>query len=291
MNQSLRHDTTSIRALPVAGALGAELEGVDLTRLDEAQFDAIHAALLEHCVVFLHDQDITPAEQLAFARRFGEIHFHPYIQSLDAHPEIVEVIKTETDTYNFGGGWHTDQMFAEHPASITMLYAREVPGAGGDTLFANMYAAYDALSDGMRKLAGSLETVNQGDSSRHRTGMSRAQRYQRAKGIKLREDAPDEPEEVLHPLVRTHPETGQKSLYVNALFTTHIVGLTPLESQALLGFLYDHIVSSEFTVRLKWEPKTIALWDNRSTQHKPENDFFPQHRLMHRVTVSGDRPA
>ena len=281
---------SAVTATPISGALGAELAGVDLAHLDDAQFAAIHAALLEHCVVFLRNQTIGPDEQVAFARRFGGIHFHPYIQGLATHPEIVEVIKTETDTYNFGGGWHSDQMFSEQPASVTMLYGREVPEAGGDTLFANMYAAYEALSPGMKALIDPLQTVNSGDSSRHRSGKSRAERYQGAKGIKMRTDAPKGPAEVLHPLVRTHPETGRKALYIGG-HAQQFAGMTSEESAPLLKYLKAHAVRPEFTCRFRWQAGAMAIWDNRCTQHHAINDYHGKRRVMHRITIEGDRPS
>ena len=289
MSKALINNNHTIKAHPTSGALGAEIDGVDLAHFTDNDFEALHAQLLENSVLFLRHQNITPEQQLAFAQRFGDIHLHPYIQGLEAHPEIVEVIKTETDTYNFGGGWHTDQMFAERPASITMLYGREVPAAGGDTLFASMYAAYDALSSGMQALASTLHTVNSGDSMRHRSGMTRAERYQRAKGIQLRTDAPAGPTQVIHPLVRTHPETGRKALYIGG-HAQQFADMTPEESAPLLTFFRTHAVRPEFTCRFRWQPGAMAIWDNRCTQHNAINDYHGKQRVMHRITIQGDRP-
>ena len=247
-----------MQVVPVAGALGAEIRDVDLAALDEDGFDRIHQAILDHSVVFFREQTLSPGQQLAFARRFGDIHLHPYIEGMPEFPEIVEVIKTETDTYNFGGGWHTDQMFSERPASLTILYAREVPEAGGDTMFASMYAAYESLSETMKALIGGLHTVNLGDSPSHRSGMSRAERYQRAKGIRLRAATPDGLAEVIHPLVRTHPETGRKALYVGG-HSHCFEGMTSTESAPLIDFLKGHAVRPEFTCRFRWELSLIHI--------------------------------
>jgi taurine dioxygenase len=280
---------SAITVHPVSSALGALVEGADLTHVDDDTFAAIHAALLEHSVLFFRDQTITPAQQVAFAKRFGAIHYHPYIEGMPGHPEIVQVIKTETDTYNFGGGWHTDQMFSECPASLTMLYAREIPEVGGDTMYASMYAAYDTLSERMRELIGHLRTVNMGDTPNHRSGMSRAERYQHASGIQLRKDAPKGPAEVVHPLVRTHPETGRKALYIGG--HSHLFeGMTADESAPLIKFLKTHAVRPEFTYRFRWQPGSLAIWDNRCAQHNALNDYQGKRRVMHRVTIAGDRP-
>jgi taurine dioxygenase len=275
---------------PVSGALGAELHGVDIAQMDDTLFVAIHSALLEHSIIFFRDQTITPEQQIAFAHRFGGIHLHPYIEGMPEHPEIVQVIKTETDTYNFGGGWHTDQMFSERPASLTMLYAREVPAAGGDTMFSSMYAAYDSLSERMKTLLADLKTVNLGDSADHRSGMSRAERYQGAKGIKIRANAPQGQAEVLHPLIRVHPETGRKALYLGG-HSHFFEGMTAPESAPLIKFLKDHAVRSEFTCRFRWQPGSMAIWDNRCAQHNAINDYHGQRRVMHRITIQGDRPV
>lgn len=280
----------ALKVQPVSGALGATIDGVDLAQLDATTFAEIHRVLLDHSVVFLRDQNITPEQQIAFARRFGGIHLHPYIEGMAEFPEIVQVIKTETDTYNFGGGWHTDQMFSERPASLTMLYAHEVPAAGGDTLYASMYAAYDALSQRMKTLINELYTVNMGDAPNHRSGMSRAQRYKKAQGIKLRPNAPQGPAEVLHPLVRTHPETGRKALYIGG-HSHFFDGMAAEESAPIINFLKNHAVRPEFSCRFRWQPGSLAIWDNRCTQHNAINDYQGQRRIMHRITIEGDRPV
>jgi taurine dioxygenase len=275
-----------IQATPVAGALGAEISGVDLSQdLDNESFDAIHQALLDHCVIFFKDQDISPEQQLTFAKRFGGIHHHPYMQGMPDHPDIFEILKTETDPHNFGGVWHVDQMFTPKPNMSTILYAKEVPEAGGDTLFANMYAAYDALSDTMKSMLSGLKVLCVGD----RPGKSsRKERYKALKGVKMND------EEIgvrssEHPLIRTHPETGRKSLFIGA-HVENIVGMTKEESDPILNFLRAHAIKPEFTCRFQWDDGSLAMWDNRCTQHNAIDDYAGHRRRMHRITVAGDAP-
>ena len=208
-----------IEAKPIAGALGAEIASVDLGKLDDETFREVEAAWLEHLVVFFRNQTLTPEQQIAFARRFGEIHHHPFMKGMDKHPEILEVIKEEGDTRAFGEVWHTDQMFNPKPAKATILYAKETPDAGGDTLFANMYLAYDALSDPMKEMLKGIKTWNVGDrkklSRNDEIGSTRDGRYagNEKMAAKVR-DPGDLQTESAHPLVRTHPETGRKALYI-----------------------------------------------------------------------------
>ncbi len=279
----------AIEVRRIAGALGAEIHGVDLARLDDATFEAIHAAWLEHMVIFFREQEITPAQQVAFAERFGEIHYHPYLQGLDAQPEVLEIVRNPGDSYTFGSVWHTDQMFNPQPAKATMLYAKETPPAGGDTMFANMYLAYETLSAGMRGLVDELKTHNLGDGSRaNRGGKSRAERYA-ASGMngKLR-DPGNVPTEAHHPLVRTHDETGRRALYIGS-HTHSLEGFETAEAAPLLGYLREHAVRPEFTCRFAWRPGSMAIWDNRCVQHQALTDYT-ERRRMHRVTIAGAAP-
>ena len=263
----------------VAGAMGAELHGIDLSQgVDDGAFGAIHRALLEHGVIFFRDQDITPAQQMAFAKRWGKIHFHPHMGYVADQPGLIEVLKKEDDTTVFGEDWHTDQMFTPTPARVTMLYAKEVPPAGGDTLFANLYMAYDALSDGMKAMIADLRTINQYDKQKKRPAAMQATR-------------PDEAAEIAeHPLVRVHPETGRKALYIsNSTITRHISGMTAEESRPILSYLLTHATKPEFTCRFRWEVGSMAIWDNRRALHYPINDYNGYRRLMHRITVEGER--
>jgi taurine dioxygenase len=276
---------------PVSGSLGAEIRGIDLAQpLDDSTFDAVYQAMLDHNVIFFRDQDITPQQQIAFARRFGQIHHHPFVKGMDEYPEIITIIKTESETRNFGGSWHVDQMFCPEPAKLTMLYGKEIPPAGGDTMFANLYAAYDALSDTMKEMIAGLKTVNIGNKAKRHQGLSRAERYSKTFSA-MRAKDPDQGMETnsVHPLVRTHPETGRKLLFVGS-HTERFDGMTFEESVPLLEFLKAHAVKPEFVCRFRWEPGSMAIWDNRSTMHHAINDYAGQRRVVHRITIKGDQP-
>jgi taurine dioxygenase len=270
---------------PIAGALGAEILDVDLASgPTDAVVDAVRRAWLEHLVVFFRGQSLGPAELLAFARRLGDPVEYPFVEGIDGFPEIIAVTKLPHETVNFGGIWHSDTVYLEHPPMATMLVAREVPPYGGDTLFANMYAAYDALSPGMRRLLDGLVAVNSSalaDVSKtredrirdHGAGAGAEQEYQAE-----------------HPVVRTHPETGRKALYVNVAHTLRFVDMTEEESRPLLRMLFEHSVRPEFTCRFQWRAGSIALWDNRCAMHNPVNDYHGHTRAMHRISLAGDVP-
>ena len=287
---SYRH----IKVKPIAGALGAEISGVDLAAIDDETFEEIKTAWLRHLVVFFRDQRITPQQQIAFAKRFGEIHYHPFMNGMPEHPEILEIIKEEGDTRAFGEVWHTDQMFNPKPAKATMLYAKETPDAGGDTLFTNLYLAYDALSEPMKAMLSSVKTWNVGDRKRlsqfDKKGSPREGRYvgNEKMAAKVR-DPGDLPTEAAHPLVRTHPETGRKAIYIsNHTQTLH--GFKQAEARPIVDFLMAHAVQPEFTCRFRWEVGSMAIWDNRCTQHRALNDYAGKRRRMHRITIAGDTP-
>ena len=275
---------------PLSGALGAVLHGVDLARLDDELFAAIEKAWLKYLVVFFVDQELTPEQQIAFARRLGDIHYHPYMQGLDEHPEILEIVKEPGSSYTFGSEWHSDQMFSPQPAKATMLYAKETPSAGGDTLFANMYLAYETLSDGMRTVLDGLSGYYTGTGSRNsHGGRAREDRYADNPAMKAKLKRPDNVvTEAVHPLVRTHPQTGRKSLFIGG-HTHSLDGFTEEESQPLVSYLRTHSVRPEFTCRFSWRPGSLALWDNRCTQHHAIADY-DERRRMHRITVVGDAP-
>jgi len=273
-----------IEVIPASPSLGAEIRGVDLSRpLDDRVLAEIRRALLDHCVIFFREQDLTPETQLAFARRFGDIHLHPFMKGLEAFPEVLPIVKAETDNRNFGGVWHTDQMFAPQPAMGTLLYALEVPASGGDTLFANMYLAYEALSGGLRARIDGRAASN--SSLKADAGATREDR----RASDGRDDAP----EVLmaeHPVVRTHPETGRRALYVNVGHTERFKDMSVDESAPILAFLFEHLKRPEFSCCFRWTPGAMALWDNRCAQHYPVNDYHGHKRVMHRITLKGDRP-
>lgn len=268
-----------------AGALGAEIHGVDLRRpLDEDTVAAIRRAFLDFGVIFFRGQNLAPAEFLAFARHFGEPVEYPFVRGLEDFPLITPVVKLEHERVNFGGIWHSDTAYLERPPFGTMLLAREVPSVGGDTLFANMHLAYETLSDGMKRLLDGLVAVNssaRADVTRTREDRVRASPTANSEKVFTAE----------HPVVRTHPETGRKALYVNVAHTARFKDMTEEESAALLGYLCRHQVRPEFTCRFGWEAGSIAFWDNRATQHNPINDYHGLRRVMHRITLAGDKPA
>lgn len=275
-------NTLDIR--PVAGALGAEVFDVDLSQdLSDEIIAEIRQALLDHLVIFFRDQDITPEQHLAFAKRFGETVDYPLVKGVEGYPEIMLVIKHEHEKVNFGGLWHSDTTYLERPPMGSILVARELPPYGGDTLFANMYMAYETLSEGMKELLAPLKGVSV--SNRPRVLETRQER--------MADSAKVKPETVLtavHPAIRTHPETGRKALYVNGAHTLRFDGMSEAESSPLLDYLFEHQVRPEFTCRFRWEPGSIAFWDNRATQHNPINDYHGFKRVMHRITIAGDIP-
>ena len=269
---------------PVAGALGAEIAGVDLAQpLGDAAVAAIRRAWLEHGVIFFRDQELPPAAFLAFARRFGEPIEYPFVKGLAEHPVIIPVLKLAEERINFGGIWHSDTAYLDVPPMASMLIAREVPPAGGDTLFANMYLAYEALSDGMKRLLEGLRGVNSSASAD--VSKTREDRMKDSGRADARQEYA-----ASHPIVRTHPETGRKALYVNIAHTVGIEGLTREESAGLLDYLFRHQIKPEFTCRFRWRPRSIAFWDNRCVQHNAVNDYQGHRRLMHRITLAGDKP-
>lgn len=279
-----------IEVRPMAGALGADIGGVDLARpLSEAAFAAIERALHDHLVIFLHGQTLTPEQHLAFTRRFGPISRSPYIKHMDEYPDIIAVLKEadERKISTFGNAWHSDFSFLEEPPLGSVLYAREVPSHGGDTLFTNMYAAYEALSPGLRRMLDGLSAVHAGKPY-GMDGVPKDLAVSRSIGIER--NRPEADRETVHPVVRVHPVTGRKALFVNAIYTTRFEDMTPAESRPLLKFLYEHATRPEFTCRLRWRAGDLAVWDNRCTMHYAVNDYDGQRRLMHRTTIKGERP-
>ena len=282
--------SAQIEIRPMAGALGADIVGVDLSRpLDDTTFGAIERALHEYLVIFLHGQTLTPEQHLALTRRFGPISRSPYIKHMDAYPDIIAVLKEagERKISTFGNAWHSDFSFLEEPPMGSVLYAREVPSHGGDTLFANMYAAYEALSPGLRRVLDGLNAVHTGKPY----GVGGVpQDLAVSRSIGIERNNPEADREIAHPVVRVHPATGRRALFVNSIYTTRFEGMTAAESRPLLEFLYAHATQPEFTCRLRWRAGDIAVWDNRCTMHYAVNDYDGQRRLMHRTTIKGERP-
>ena len=275
---------SAIQLKRIAGALGAEVSGLDLARpVSDQQAAALRAAWLEHLVLFFRDQPLMPAQYMAFARRIGQPVEYPFVRGIEGYPEIIEVKKLEHETVNFGGIWHSDTAYLEEPPMASMLLAREVPPYGGDTLFANMYLAYETLSEGMRSMLDPLTAIN--SSARADVTRTREDRLKSDGRSGAKKEYAAE-----HPVVRTHPETGRKALYVNVAHTARFGGMTEEESAPLLEYLFRHQTRPEFTCRFSWRVGSLALWDNRCTQHNPVNDYHGYRRLMHRITLAGDKP-
>jgi taurine dioxygenase len=269
---------------PVAGALGAEVSGVDLSRdLAPDTIAALRRAWLEHLVLFFRDQPLPPARFLAFARAFGEPIEYPFVKGLPDYPEIIPVLKLENEKVNFGGVWHSDTTYLDVPPMASMLVAREVPPVGGDTLFANMYLAWETLSAGMQQMLLPLRAI--ASSSRADASRTREDRIKDSARADAREEYV-----AAHPVVRVHPETGRRALYVNVAHTVHFEGMTVEESAPILGYLFDHLTRPELTCRFRWQPGSIAFWDNRCVQHNAINDYHGHRRSMHRITLAGDKP-
>ena len=272
-----------IRVKPISGALGAEIHGVDLAHLEDEIFAEIHHAFLENLVIFFRGQTITPDQQVAFAARFAPIGYYPFLKGLPDHPAVIEVRKEPEDKLNFGGVWHTDTAYLAKPPMGSVLYAKEIPENGGDTMFANLYLAYETLSDPMKAMLDGRKAVNSSQKGDAAAG--------RQKSVDENpKDASDVQTESTHPVLRTHPETGCQALYVNRGHTVCFEGATPEESAPILEHLFEHQIRPEFTCRFQWAPGSIAIWDNRCALHYPLNDYHGQRRVMHRVTMEGDTP-
>jgi alpha-ketoglutarate-dependent taurine dioxygenase len=273
---------------PLAGALGAEIGGVRLARLDdEATWKEIHAAFVRHSVIVFRDQALEPADIMRIGGRFGAPCHYPFVTGMDGFPFIFEVVKEETERANFGGAWHSDTTYLPQPPMATLLYAVETPSHGGDTLFTNTTAAYDALSEGMRQLVDGLVGVN---SAGLKYGGGRTAMHKKIGAMKVHDTDEADQLEAEHPVARTHPETGRKALYVNRSHTIRFRDMTEEESRPLIEWLAQHQVRPEFTCRVRWTPGTLTIWDNRCTQHNAVNDYHGQRRRMRRLTVGAQTP-
>lgn len=273
----------ALRVTPLAGALGACVDAVDLTgTLDQASVAALRAALVEHQVLVFRDQALTPTAHRALAAHFGPLQCHPAYPTPPGVPEV-SILEHSAEKPSKIELWHTDMTFRERPPLGSILHARVVPARGGDTLWSSQFAAYEALSDSMQRF---LDTLTAEHDFSYGFKESLAEPGGRARLAQAVADNPPR----RHPVVRVHPVSGRKALFVNRLFTTRIVELSATESAALLEMLYRHATRDEFTFRLKWAPDTVAFWDNRCTLHKPVNDHGLQHRVMRRVVIDGDAP-
>ena len=274
---------------PVSGALGAEVHGIDLTRINDDGFAEFETALIDHLVLFVREQDLEPRHLRAFGERFGTLLSYPTSEPMPGYPEITEFRSRPDTIYNFGGCWHSDSMFMEKPPRYTILHNLESPAVGGDTSFSNLYLAWDALDEELRQSLEDRRAIN--SSALSFTGVPTDQdpdaapvRYQDASSEAWQREA-------VHPVARTHPVTGRKALYVCSLYTAHFVGETQAQSLPLLRELYAHSVRPDFTCRFRWQPGTLAIWDNRCCLHYPHNDYSGQTRAMRRLIVEGERPV
>ncbi len=267
---------------PTSGSMGVEIHNVDLSKeLSDSLFSEIRETFIEHGLIFFRDQELTPDDHLRFAKRWGEININRFFVKVEGYDQIAEVRKDADQKINIGGAWHTDHSYDQVPAMGSILLAKETPKIGGDTLFANMYRAYETLSDGMKK---TLESMKACHSSRHvfgaHTGYAEASSQRISNPELATQDA-------IHPVIITHPESKRKALYVNPEFTVNFEGWTVEESKPLLDYLTEHTTQQENTTRFQWEPGSIAFWDNRCTWHFALNDYPGETRLMHRITVEG----
>ncbi len=269
----MTYETITVK--PLTRRIGAEVFGVDLGKpLGQQQFQEIHDALMQHLVIFFRDQELTHDAHKEFGRRFGKLAIHSGVAGLPDHPEIVAIHADKDSKFIAGESWHSDLTADAEPPMGSILYLPIVPETGGDTLFASMYAAYDALSPKMKTYLEDMTAVHDADHVYRAIFPDLDKKYPNA----------------THPVIRTHPVTGRKLIFVNSSYTTHIVGVSKDESAAILGYLYKHCRNANFQVRFRWQPNSVAFWDNRCTWHQAMWDYFPDTRSGYRVTVAGDKP-
>lgn len=279
---AVEYETITVNQL--SPSVGAEIGGVDIAAgVSDQQFGELRQAFADHGVIFFRDQDISPDQHIEFAERWGTINVNRFFKPVETHPRIAEVLKEPEQEKNIGVHWHTDHSYDQIPAMGSVLYAREVPTIGGDTCFAGMAAAYEALSDGMKQTLHSLRAEH---SSRHAFGAIKPQQTKGDIAGRIG-NAEAATQDSIHPVVIKHPLSGRPCLYVNTDFTLRFEGWSDEESEPLLRFLYEHATAEAFTCRFRWEKGSMAIWDNRAVQHKALNDYQGQRRLMHRITIEG----
>jgi taurine dioxygenase len=272
---------------PLAGALGAEIRGVDLR--NDAPWKALHEAFLKYSVLVIRDQQLEPDDLMQVGAQFGAPCYYPFVTGIDGYPFIFEVVKEESETVNFGGNWHSDTTYLAQPPLATLLYALETPTHGGDTLFANTQKAYEALSEGMRAVLDPLVGVNSA-SLKVTGGRRKLHAPSNVGAMKIHDTENADEYEAEHPVVRTHPETGKRALYLSRSHTIRFRDMSEEESRPLIDFLQLHQTRPEFTCRVRWSPGTLTIWDNRCTQHNAVNDYHGQRRRMRRLTVGAQTP-
>lgn len=271
---------------PIAGALGAEISGLDLSKtLTSNIFDDLHQALIEYKVLFFRDQNLSPEQHIAFGRMFGEPMEDNFVKEMDQHPELIELLQEADDSgYNFGGTWHSDSTYREQPPMGVALYARELPPFGGDTTWTNMELVYSALSESMQKMLEPLRADHVAQGYREKMSIIKGD-YTKSF---TKKDVVEH--QVSHPVVRKHPVSGNKSLYINEAYALRFTGMTENESKPLIDYLCQFAIQPHFTCRFRWQPGSLAIWDNRNTMHFAIGDYYGYRRLMHRYTIQGDTP-
>jgi taurine dioxygenase len=275
-----------VRVAPIAGALGAEVGGIDLAKpIGSDVFEALHQAVLDYKAIFFRDQTLSPEQHIRFARMFGEPMEDTFVQEHKDYPELMELLREADDSgYNFGGTWHSDSTYREEPPMGVVLYARELPPFGGDTLWANMELVYEQLSPGMQALLRTLEVEHVAEGFKQKMALKKGDYTKSFK----KEDVVEI--NVKHPAVRVHPITGRKCLFINEAYAYRFAGMTVDESQPIIQYLCRFATQPQFTCRFRWQPGSLAVWDNRNTMHFAINDYQGHRRLMHRYTVQGDKP-
>jgi alpha-ketoglutarate-dependent taurine dioxygenase len=272
----------SLEIIPQSSVIGAEVRGLDLSvGLDQATFDQLNRAFLDHQILFFRDQQLTARQYNDFAEHFGSLKDYLFADGMDGFPYITEIVKTETETEGFGSFWHSDSAYTERPPKITMLYARQVPPRGGDTLFADMYSLYDHLSAGLKATLASLRAIN---------SASVVPRGENIYEVVKSKNSDKSDRFAIHPVIRRHDESGRNAVYVNGIHTLSFEGLTRAESLPMLEYLYQRVTRPEYSFRLCWQADTLAMWDNRCTQHYALNDYHGYRRVMHRIIVEGPIP-
>jgi taurine dioxygenase len=277
----------SLTVKTLSPSLGAEISGIDLSKDLESSRDTLAKLFADHQVLFFRDQDLQPSDLIRFANIFGPVGEYPFAKGMDVEPRVIPIIKEPTQTTNFGGVWHTDSTYLAKPSAASVLYSVEVPEIGGDTMWANAYQAYDALSPGLQKTLANLQVVCSAAKGKAQLRGD----HLSAGSMKAANSDDMDIKQATHPVIRTHPATGRKALYLSKAHVTHFEGMSQHESAALLDYLYQHQIREEFTCRFHWTAGTMAIWDNRCTVHYPLNDYHGHRREMWRVTIDGDVPA
>jgi taurine dioxygenase len=271
-----------VEVIPQSSKIGAEIRGLDLSaKLSDTLYEQLNQAFLDFQIIFFRDQELSSQQYSDFAQGFGRLQEYLFADGPDGFPYITEIVKTETETEGFGNFWHSDSAYIEQPPKITMLYARQIPPQGGDTLFADMYAAYDDLSPGLQTTLASLNAINSASVVPRDENI-----YQEVKS----KNSDKSDRYAIHPVIRSHDETGKKALYVNSIHTLGFEGMTREESSPLLNYLFQQVTLPEYSFRLRWQQNTLAMWDNRCTQHYALNDYHGYRRVMHRIIVEGESP-